>query len=481
MITKKYYGGLQEFVKAAQRRGFTIDIKDTFITLANNNGQAVISYSEEVLENRSFSITFFNTDGLVLTLDDNINDKLMQDINDICLEYTDIEMNSIFRDMPILDWYGKTHKGDMKGVAIVWRDHFLEENVGLLNSFITMGVEPSDIIAIDKGDSTLHQFNIKNTFKKMGMHVDILDNSLIADIDKHLELTQFVFDFIEARPDKKILLIDDGALVTKIVKKKYPNVVAVLELTEMGLRRIRPMDDLLYPVLNVAKTTLKRKLTYPEISNSIFLRILELIGAEKLVGRDVLLLGYGDMGEILADRMRDFGMRVNIFDTDIMRLIIAGEKGYRTFKDNVTAVRETKPILVVGASGYYSITEEMVKELPDYAFITAGATADLSFFKQFENDSKVYHKISNLGSQYKIFDKQITVLGNGRSVNLFGSEAIPNRANDIFKSAISVTARNAIAEGEELKQSLELDKVENWINESGILEKYYGMYIGGKQ
>ena len=58
----------------------------------------------------------------------------------------------------------------------------------------------------------------------------------------------------------KIVELDDGAIVTKILDKvHFDNVVGVVELTEMGLRRIRPNEkDLLYPVLNVAKTKLKR-------------------------------------------------------------------------------------------------------------------------------------------------------------------------------------------------------------------------------
>lgn len=479
MIYLDYFGSLKEFKSACKRYGLLTRLKDNKIVVSKDNVSVSIELAKQKVPNRSFSTAFFNIDGYKLALDEDANLSILEDLKNICLEYTDIELKSIFRDMPLLSQFASKHKGNMKNVAIVWRDHFLEENIGLLNCFIDMGVLPQDILAIDKGDSTLHQYNIKNSFKKMGIITNILDNSIIADIDKHIEKTQFVFDFIESRLDKKLLVIDDGALVTKILNKKYENIVAVLELTEMGLRRIKLMqDNLIYPVLNVAKTTLKRKLTYPEISNSIFLRVLELIGAEKLVGRNVLLLGYGDMGEILADRLRAFGMKVNIYDPDIMRLIIAGEKGFKTYKDSLTAVKNCKPILTIGASGYNSITEEMVKYLPKYAFVTAGATADLSYFKQYEDDPKICNKVENLGSQYKLFNKQITILGNGRSVNLFGSEAIPNRANDIFKTAIALTACNAILNQDILKDSLELNLVEEWINQSDILQNYYDMYIG---
>lgn len=250
----------------------------------------------------------------------------------------------------------------------------------------------------------------------------------------------------------------------------------------MGLRRISHLENgLLYPVLNIAKTNLKRNITYPEIANSIFIRVIELIGGEKLVGRSILLCGYGDMGEILADRFRAFGIRVIIYDPDIMKLIVSGEKGYTTYDDILTAVVEEKPILVIGASGYKSITDEVVRSLPNNSYVTAGATADLSIFLEYEKDQNIeFRRVKNYGTQYRINSKFVTVLGNGRSVNLFDSEAIPNKANDIFKAAILVTCNQAINSKEHLKNQLDVNIVEYWINKSGILNSYYNMYLKRK-
>ena len=68
------------------------------------------------------------------------------------------------------------------------------------------------------------------------------------------------------------------------------------------------------------------------------------------------------------------------------------------------------------------------------------------------------------------------VLGNGRSVNLFDSEAIPNKSNDIFKSAQLVTVYNMVNK-ETLENKLELNIVDEWIEDSKILDKYYELYM----
>lgn len=469
-MNKKFYGSIDELLTKLSNLNIDYKLDNDKIIIGNG----YIKYKEEHLSIRSFSVPRFPKKGLDLLVVD-IDEEL---IDSITLCYNDEEVNAIIRDMPVISWYSNKNKNTLNDVAIIWRDHFLEENVGLLNGFVNMGVKPENILAIDKGDSTKHRFEITETFKNMGFNVEVLDNTDVDNEELMKIGEKLIFDFINARKDLKVVVLDDGAIVTKILDKvHFDNVVGVVELTEMGLRRIRPNEDkLLYPVFNVAKTKLKRHITYTEISSTIFTRIIELLQAEKLVGRSIVLCGYGDLGEILADRLRSYGVRVSIVDTDILRLIVAAERGYNTYKTCIDAVRSEKPFMIVGASGYKSISSEVIALLPEYGYVTAGATADLHAFKKFESDGVKYQKIDKYGTQYNVFDKYVDVLGNGRSVNLFDSEAIPNKSNDIFKAAQLVTVYNMINK-RNLENKLELNIVDEWIEESNILDKYYELYM----
>lgn len=469
-MNKYYYGSISDLLKRLDEFNIKYVKTDDKIKI----GKGYIKYKEKELPIRSFSVPKFPKPGLELEIV-NIDNNL---INEICLCYNEDEINAIIKDMPVIDWYSNNHKKTLTDVAIIWRDHFLEENIGLLNGFVNMGVKPKNILAIDKGDSTKHRFEITETFKKMGYNVDVLDNTNVENETLMALGQKLIFDFINKRKKLKIIVLDDGAIVTKILDKiHFDNVVGVVELTEMGLRRIRPNENkLIYPVLNVAKTKLKRHITYTEISSSIFTRIIELLQAEKLVGRSVVMCGYGDLGEILADRLRSYGVRVTIVDTDILRLIVAAERGFNTYKNCYDAVKNEKPFMIVGASGYKSISEEVIKLLPNHGYVTSGATADLHSFKEFEESKEIFKKIDKYGTQYYVFDKHIDVLGNGRSVNLFDSEAIPNKSNDIFKAAQLLTVYNMI-NNKNLENKLEVNIVDEWISESGILEKYYNLYM----
>lgn len=475
-----YYDDVECFIKDLKKKfkNVELDEKNKKIKV---DGE-ILKYEEKDIGYRSFSVPYFVKNQTIVNYEGK-NSKVSNEITKICTAYTDKEIEAIVNSMPILKKYASNRKNSLEGVAIIWRDHFLEENVGLLNTFVNMGIKPDDILAIDKGDSTKHRFEIAETFKKMGFHVDVLDNTAVAN-DILLEQGKIIInEFIEKRKNKKIVILDDGAIVSKIITKhNYENIKAFVELTVTGLKRINEIDksELPYPVLNVAKSKLKRFITYKEIANTIFTRTIELLGGEKLVGRIVIQLGYGDLGEVLADRYSQFGARVIIIEPDVIKCIIAAEKGYETYRSLEEAIKYIKPFIIVGASGYKSISKEVINQLEDGTFITSGATADLNVFKEYEKKGCKYKFIPKYGTQYEINGKKITVLGNGRSVNLFDSEAIPNRSNDIFKASQVVVTDKIINGNDNLQNKLELDIVDKWIDESNILEDYYNLYFKRK-
>lgn len=480
-MEKIYYDVVEEFIKDLERKiGNNVEIckDENKIKI----GDEIIFYKEQNIGLRSFSVPYF-VEGQTIIKYNGTDQQLENAIEEVCIAYTDKEINAIEESMPILKKYSDERRENLKGVAIIWRDHFLEENVGLLTSLVRMGVDSKDVLAIDKGDSTKHREEITETFKKLGYQVDVLDNTAVADDILIEDGRKLIKEFIEKRKDKKIVILDDGAIVSRILTlHNYENVEAFVELTVTGLKRIKKLDknELPYPVLNVAKSKLKRFITYKEISNTIFTRSIELLGGEKLVGRTVIQLGYGDLGEVLADRYSQYGARVIVIEPDVMKCIEAAEKGFTTFRTLEEAIKYEKPFFIVGASGYNSISKDVIEQLEDGTFITSGATADLNVFKEYEKNGYKYKVIPKYGTQYEINGKRITVLGNGRSVNLFESEAIPNRSNDIFKASQLVVTDKIINSKHDLKNKVELDIVDKWIDESDILEEYYKLYFKRK-
>ena len=373
-MERVYYDIADNFVKDLEKnlnKSIEINEKENKIKIENE----IIKYEEKDIGVRSFSVPYFVENQTIINYDGN-DKELTNKIEDICTAYTDREIEAIEETMPILKKYSEERKKNLEGVAIIWRDHFLEENVGLLTSMVRMGVKPEDVLAIDKGDSTKHRQEITATFKKLGYQVDVLDNTAVANDILIEDGKRLIREFIDKRKDKKIVILDDGAIVSRILTlHNYENVEAFVELTVTGLKRIGELkeNELPYPVLNVAKSKLKRFITYKEIANTIFTRSIELLAGEKLVGRTVIQLGYGDLGEVLADRYSQYGARIIVIEPDVMKCIEAAEKGFTTFRTLEEAVKYDKPFLIVGASGYNSISKEVIEQLED------GTFTDLSY------------------------------------------------------------------------------------------------------
>lgn len=462
---------------------YTMSILGKTIEFRFQNDRLVVDLNEEEMRDRTFSAVEGVMTGVVLWVKECSNyeafEPLFSQIDYLSMCYSDEEIRAIIRDMPILNWYCNKSKVDLSNVSIIWRDHFLEENIGLLMSFCNMGVKPNNILALDKGDSTKHRREITATFKKLGFNVDVFDNTYIEDKDYIKNVQKRIESFVKEREKQQLVVLDDGATVTKFLEHhKFPNLVAAIELTEMGLRRMKH-SDLQIPVFNIAKTKLKRLITYPEIANSIFIRIIELLRGEKLVGRTMLVCGYGDMGEILAERFRSYGVQVCVYDNDVFRLIVAAERGYKTYKDPVDAIEKEKPLLVVGASGERSITSDMIEKLESNTYITAGATADLNVIKEYQRNKRVHvAEKKKYGTQFWVDDKKITMFGDGRSINLFDSEAIPNMSNDIFKTAALISVCKIIENANKIYElkGLNLELVEEWLTDSGVYDYYYSKY-----
>ena len=480
MNRKSVIESLDNFINKSE---YKMNVVGDTIEFSKQSERLLVEIAEKEMEDRTFSAVEGVIVGVLIQLKKCSNlevfESLLSKINFMSRSYSDDEIQAIIRDMPILSWYSQKNSIDLSNVAIIWRDHFLEENIGLLMAFCNMGIKPNNILALDKGDFTKHHMEITATFDKLGFNVDVFDNEYIDNEEYLKNVKDRIERFISERKNQQIIVLDDGAIVTKFLEHhQYTNLVAAIELTEMGLRRMKH-SDLQIPVFNIAKTKLKRLITYPEIANSIFIRIIELLGGEKSVGRTMLLCGYGDMGEILAERFRGHGVQVCVYDNDVFRLIIAAERGYKTYRNPVIAVEKEKPFLVVGASGERSITSDMIEKLGSNTYVTAGATADLNVMKEYKQDKKVLiAEKKKYGTQFWVNDKKITMFGNGRSINLFDSEAIPNMSIEIFKAELLITVCKIIENKDVIRdlKGVNLELVEEWINDSGLYDYYYSKY-----
>jgi adenosylhomocysteinase len=399
-------------------------------------------------------------------------------VRDYCEVFSEEEADAIVRSMPLVEAFSSRRPYPaFEDFALIYRDHFLEENLALLLGFERAGVDPRWIFALAKGDRTPQRDRMRGYLRQRGYRADTFDNAWFDDRDIRREeqtanLEAFIAD--ARRAGKRVVMIDDGGLLANCWPERQHLLDCAVEVTIVGIRRIMDLPQLTIPIYDVAQSAVKMLITYPEIAESCVRRVCDLLGSEKMRGRSTLVVGYGTAGHDVAKRLRDRGCVVTVMDLDVMKLIQAAENGFRTFRSLHAALRATRPFLVVGCTGDVAFDREAFEILPEGAFITGIATRDLECLRTGISERV---ELPRVGTLHRLDTGSFIQLGDGRSVNLFESEAIPNSANDVFKAGIFLAAAHMCENYNSITPGLHLDPVNDVIREAGLLDAYYDLYL----
>lgn len=400
------------------------------------------------------------------------------------LPYTGSELDGIRAAMPLLERYS-TEQPAFGNWALLFRDHYLEHSTGFVLAMERAGIPPEWIFALDKGDKTWNRDRVHATFTARGYRSDVLDNTAVNDPEAHRgELARVGADidaFLDAAhaAGRRVLVVDDGGLLARgYGAVGAPRTVdAALELTVSGIKRIAAAGQLAIPVLNMARSQVKSRLGYREIADSCLRRLRALLPDRKIIGRQVLLLGYGTLGSRLAAQLRDLGCRVDIADTDLPALIDAAEHGFTTYRTAAQALAATRPFLIIGTTGEIALTDTDLSVLPDGVLLAPFATRDFSALTENAVHRAGAVELPGVGMRFALpGEKSLTLLGNGRSMNLFEADSIPSQGYDAYRAATLIVATALCADPGRIPAGLHTAPADTAITDAGLWEAYYDLY-----
>jgi len=413
--------------------------------------------------------------------------RLSEAILDRAAPYSEQELDGIVASMPLVEQFSKP-AAEFEQWAVIFRDHYVENSVGFLLGMERAGVPPEWIYALSKGDRTRYRDRVHATFRQRGYRSDVLDNAaidgaLVGQFTEQVErVTCDVVQFIEDAhvAGRKVLVIDDGGLIAQGHGAAEPgkqSVDAAIELTVSGLKRIRSVGELSIPIFNLARSALKGALGYPEIADSCVRRLRELLPSHKFIGRPVLVLGYGELGGRVAVSLRQLGCQVSVVDTDTLTLIEAAEQGFAGYRTTAEALREVTPFLVVSVTGEVALTAEDLDLLPHGTYLAGFATRDFSVLTDPANHY-TRTEIPGVGTEYVLADDQrVVMLGDGRSLNLFESDAIPNEGYDAYRAGTLIAARVLCGSADGLPPGVHVAVPDEAIATSGLYDAYFQRYL----
>jgi adenosylhomocysteinase len=216
-----------------------------------------------------------------------------------------------------------------------------------------------------------------------------------------------------------------------------------LEATTTGLHRLAGLD-IPFPVLDWNGIALKDLIHNRHHVGAETWPAFAAITGLSLYGREIVVVGFGPVGQGVALRARDLGANVTVVDLDPVRLIQAQHHGCRV-ADFDDAVRRAS--VVVTATGFDGVVEAaQIVRLADGAILMnvghSNREIDVDWLEQHPRSELRRHL-----ERYEVNGKRVHLLNRGSLVNL--AVGVGNGAAQLFDpfAAIMLLGLDAILEG----------------------------------
>lgn len=182
----------------------------------------------------------------------------------------------------------------------------------------------------------------------------ILDEKL--DIPSQLELNLFL---------KRVLAEDQN-----FWKNQTQNLEHITEVSRTGsneLHKLHHFNQLLYPIFDLNTSKIKRKIDNYYSSKETVAEAIKMVARTMLVGKSVVICGFGEIGQGCAESLRLNGARVSITETDPIRALQAAMQGYQVVC--MEDACKTADIFVTATGQRHIITLDHMSQMKDQTII----------------------------------------------------------------------------------------------------------------
>jgi adenosylhomocysteinase len=254
-----------------------------------------------------------------------------------------------------------------------------------------------------------------------------------------------------------LITIDDGADLASTIHAARPEQAATMlggtEETTAGLLRLRALEAegrLACPILAVNEAHTERAFNdrYGTGQSTIdgILRATNLL----LAGRTLVVLGYGWTGKGVALRARGAGASVIVCEVDPLRALEARMEGYEVMPALVAAERGDIFVTVTGARDV--LTREHFERMKDGAVLANAGHFDVEINVEHLGalSGGDHREVLPLVEQYRVGDRRLNLLAQGRVVNLAAAEGHPAAVMDMSFANQALCVEHLVARGADL-------------------------------
>ena len=349
-----------------------------------------------------------------------VKNNLKYKVKDISLaDWGRKEINLAEAEMPGLmalrNEFGK--EKPLKGARIAGCLHMTIQTAVLIETLVEMGAEV-----------TWSSCNIFSTQDHAAAAVAAAGISVYAwkgmneeEFDWCIEQTLF---FGESKKPLNMIL-DDGGDLTNLVLDNYPELIngikGLSEETTTGVHRLYERmknGTLALPAINVNDSVTKSKFDNKYGCKESAVDAIRRATDIMMAGKRVIVAGYGDVGKGTVASFSGAGAIVTVCEIDPICALQAAMDGYEVKKMNSVI---SKADIVVTATGNKDILKEQHFKLMKDKTIVCNIghfdnEIDMAWLNENYGHSKI--EIKPQVDLYKVDDKEVIILAEGRLVNL---------------------------------------------------------------
>jgi len=259
-----------------------------------------------------------------------------------------------------------------------------------------------------------------------------LAQTIEAELGKSLQSCQ--------ESNTRLMIHEVGGYAIRALHERYQDkidrVIGAIEVTKQGVWVAQSLPELLIPQLNCAQTRLKQ-IEGKMVGEAVVValdNILRELGYA-VVGRPAVVTGYGWVGKGAAHSLRQRGVQVTVFDTDIIKSVDGVTDGFAIAR---TVDDITDPAIVLGVSGKQSITAGLLEQLPDKCFLVSGASKDHEIDLPYLASISTHHEpLHRYVDTYFLRDgRRLYLVNKGFPVNFTGSSVPDEIVEFLFAELI---------------------------------------------
>lgn len=256
---------------------------------------------------------------------------------------------------------------------------------------------------------------------------------------------------LELQPN---ITLDDGADLVTTLHEKHRELIRHVkggtEETTTGVTRLRAMAKegvLRYPIIAVNDAQSKNLFDNPIGTGQSALDGIMRATSVLFAGKDVVVVGYGQVGSGIAERARGMGARVTIVEAQPVRALRAAMFGFRVA--SMRSAAEYGDIFVTATGDINVIRGEHFGMMKDGALLANAGHFDVEVSKKdLEQMSTSKRRINPCTEEYTLKNgRKLYLLAEGRLVNLACAEGHPSEIMDLSFSiqaaSIVYIAKNA--------------------------------------